>query len=109
VDRRRSRRQHNTAIVPPSLKMGLISFKMGKESLKKVFATQGAHCRHRREESKKLRLPGSGFAYSVPWTWQQDSSSALQGNLLLRLEDLKSELTTSHSLGLACLTGLSAT
>jgi len=33
----------------------------------------------------------------------------LQGNLLLRLQDLKSELTTSLSLGLACLPGLSVT
>jgi len=74
-----------------------------------VLATQGAHCYHRREGSKKLRLPGRGFAYSVPWMWQQDSSAARQGNLLLRLEDLKSELATSLSLGLACLTGLSAT
>ena len=82
---------------------------MGKESFKKVFETQGAHCRHRREESKKLRLPGRGFAYAVPWMWQQDSSTARQGNLLWRLEDLKSELTTSLSLGLVGLTGLSVT
>jgi len=82
---------------------------MGKESCKKVFETQGAHCRPRREESKKLRLPGRGFAYAVPWMWQQDSSAARQGNLLWRLEDLKSDLTTSLSLGLVGLTGLSAT
>jgi hypothetical protein len=82
---------------------------MRQESLKKVFATQGAQRRHRYGESKKLRLPGRGFAYAVPWIWQQDSSAVLQGNLLLRLEDLKSELTTSLSLGLACLTGLSVT
>jgi len=82
---------------------------MRQESLKKVFATQGIQCRHRYGESKKLRLPRRGFAYAVPWMWQQDSSTALQGSLLLRLEDLKSELTTSLSLGLACLTGLSVT
>ncbi len=74
-----------------------------------MFTTQGVHCRHRREESKKLRLPGRGFAYAVPWMWQQDSSAARQGNLLWRLEDLKSELTTSLSLGLVGLTGLSVT
>jgi hypothetical protein len=28
------------------------------------------------------RLPGRGFAYSVPEMWHQDSSAALQGNLL---------------------------
>jgi len=82
---------------------------MSEESLKKVFATQGAHCHHRRKESKNLRLPGRGFAYAVPWMWQQDSSAARQGNLLWRLEDLKSDLTTSLSLGLVGLTGLSAT
>jgi hypothetical protein len=82
---------------------------MGKEGFKKVFETQGAHCHHRYEESKKLRLPGRGFAYAVPWMWQQDSSAARQGNLLWRLEDLKSELTTSLSLGFACLPRLSVT
>jgi len=82
---------------------------MRQESLKKVFATQGVQCRHRYGESKKLRLPRRGFAYAVPWIWQQDSSAVLQGNLLLRLQDLKGELTTSLSLGLACLPGLSVT
>jgi len=32
--------------------------------------------------------------------WQQDSSAVRQGNLLWRLEDLKSELTTSLLLAL---------
>ena len=74
-----------------------------------MFATQGVQCRHRYGESKKLRLPGRWFAYAVPWMWQQDSSTARQGNLLWRLEDLKSELATSLSLGLVGLTGLSVT
>ena len=74
-----------------------------------MLATQGVQCRHCYGESKKLRLPRRGFAYAVPWIWQQDSSAVLQGNLLWRLEDLKSELATSLSLGLVGLTGLSVT
>jgi len=61
------------------------------------------------KESKKLRLPGRGLSSSVPWMWQQYSSAALQGNLLLRLEDPKSAFTTSLSLGLVDLTGHNVT